>query len=180
MKTNRAFWISLVVVIGTAPLAFAKPMANENAPADGALVQPLPKASTLADNVVVGTPSAPAPAQPVPVVEQPAPAPPVVVDPEPRRVVHVDTTPPRNYMSTIAINAFMGGVAGVLVGGAIYYLGSQNHPYNVAYWGAGGVLLGTGVGLMQIMVQESRASQATALSNDPAPTLRLALYQTRF
>ncbi len=83
-------------------------------------------------------------------------------------------------MGTIAGGAFMGGAAGALIGGAIYFLGNQNHPDNIAYWAAGGVLVGTGVGITQIMVQESRVSQATAQSSDPAPTLRLALYQTRF
>jgi hypothetical protein len=158
MKTNRAFGIALGLVMGASPLAFA-------------------------DNVVVGAQPA-APAQPGAVVvqpSQPAPAQPVVVDTEPQHkaVVHADVSPPHSYMGTIAGGAVLGALTGVLIGGAIYYLGDQTHAYNIGYWAAGGVLLGTGVGLMQIMVQESRASQATAMS-DPAPTLRLALYQTRF
>jgi hypothetical protein len=86
-------------------------------------------------------------------------------------------------MTTIAVSALMGAVAGALAGGAIYYLGDQNHAERIGYWAAGGVLVGTGVGLTQIMVQESRASQATAMnrpSSDPAPTFRLALYRTQF
>jgi hypothetical protein len=82
-------------------------------------------------------------------------------------------------MGTIAGSAFAGGAAGALVGAAIYFLGSQTHPYNIAYWAAGGVLVGTGVGIAQVMVQETRVAQVTAAA-DPAPTLRLALYQTRF
>ena len=116
------------------------------------------------------------------VVVQPAPAAPVAVDTEPSRksVVLADVTPTHNFMGTIAGSALMGAVAGALVGGAIYYLGDQNHPANIAYWAAGGVLVGTGVGFTQIMVQESRASQATAMQSDPARTYRLALYSAHF
>ena len=88
---------------------------------------------------------------------QAAPAQPVVVDdPAHRTVVHADVAPTHSYMGTIAGSAFMGGAAGALIGGAIYFLGNQTHPYNIAYWAAGGVLVGTGVGITQIMVQESR------------------------
>jgi len=165
MKINRVLGMALGLVMGAAPMAFA-------------------------DNVIVGTqPSAPAPAAaapsaPAPVVVTPtqaAPAQPVVVDdPSSRRVVHTDVQPTHSYMGTIAGSAFAGGAAGALVGAAIYFLGSQTHPYNIAYWAAGGVLVGTGVGIAQVMVQESRVDRATAMTADPAPTLRLALYQTRF
>ncbi len=165
MKINRVLGMALGLVMGAAPMAFA-------------------------DNVIVGTqPASPAPvvaapSSPAPVVVQPvqpAPAQPVVVDdPSRRSVVHADIAPTHSYMGTIFGSAFMGGAAGALIGGAIYFLGSQTHPYNIAYWAAGGVLVGTGVGIAQIMVQESRVDRATAMSSDPAPTLRLALYQTRF
>jgi hypothetical protein len=183
MTKNKAFWISLVLVMGTAPMALAKSAVDEARPASQP-ISPLPKASTLADNVVVTPSGQTAPAQPV--YSQPAPAPqpvPVVDEPRRRSEVHADVSPPRNYAATIAVSALMGGVAGALIGGAIYYLDNQNHPYNVVYWAAGGVLVGTGVGLMQIMVQESRASEATAvnrLPSDPAPTFRLALYRVNF
>jgi hypothetical protein len=165
MKINRVFGMALGLglVLGTSSLAFA-------------------------DNVIVGgqpaapAPVAAAPAAPSAVVVQPtqaAPAQPVVVDEPSRRVVNAEVSPPHSYMGTIAGGAFMGGAAGALIGGAIYFLGSQTHPANIAYWAAGGVLAGTGVGIAQIMVQESRVSQVAA-SSDPAPTLRLALYQTRF
>jgi hypothetical protein len=164
MKINRVLGMALgMVVIGAAPMAFA-------------------------DNVVVGTqpaaPAAAAPSSPAPVVvtpAQPVAAQPAVVDePGHHTVVHTDVNPNHNYMGTIFGSAFAGGAAGALIGGAIYFLGNQTHPYNIAYWAAGGVLVGTGVGIAQIMVQESRVSQATAMAADPAPTLRLALYQTRF
>jgi hypothetical protein len=166
MKINRVLGIGLgLVVMGAAPLAFA-------------------------DNVIVGTqPSSPppvaaAPSSPAPVVVQPvqaAPAQPVVIDdPAHRTVVHADVAPTHSYMGTIFGGAFMGGAAGALIGGAIYFLGNQTHPYNIAYWAAGGVLVGTGIGIAQIMVQETRVAQVTSMAADPAPTLRLALYQTRF
>src|SRR5947207_3874269 len=64
------------------------------------------------------TQPAPAAAPPVVVpVEQPAP----VVAP-PQKVVHEDVQPPHNVMATIFVSALMGGLAGLLVGGAIYYL----------------------------------------------------------
>jgi hypothetical protein len=132
-----------------------------------------------ADVVVNGTQQpAPAPvvvepvpapvAQPAPVVVPPAPAP--VVEPAPRRTTVVEHEN-HNYMSTIAVSALMGGVAGVLVGGAIYYLAdNQTHPGRILYWGAGGVLVGGAVGVTQLIVQESRVDRATAsnLPTDPA------------
>ncbi|MEO8213344.1 MAG: hypothetical protein ABI560_09130, partial [Myxococcales bacterium] len=99
------------------------------------------------------------------------------------RVVHTDVESNHNYMGTVAVSALMGGLVGVLVGGSIYFLGDRNDAQNIGYWAAGGVLLGTGVGVVQIIVQESRASQATALNklpSDPAPTFRLALFRTSF
>ncbi|HEX4404883.1 MAG TPA: hypothetical protein VH560_08650 [Polyangia bacterium] len=139
-------------------------------------VQPL----LLADVVVQGnTPAAPAPAVPVaaPVAQ---PVQPVVEAPTHSTVVEHES---HNYMSTIALSALMGGVAGVLVGGAIYYLSdNQDHARRIAYWGAGGVLVGTAVGFTQIAVEESRLDRSTAenLPADPAPTYRLALYQLHF
>ncbi|HEY5089331.1 MAG TPA: hypothetical protein VIK30_05145, partial [Polyangia bacterium] len=85
-------------------------------------VVPLPKASLLADSVVVTPQNQPAPApQQVQVAPAPVAAAPVVVEPARRTtVVHEDS--PHNYMTTIAVSAIMGAVAGALIGGAIYYL----------------------------------------------------------
>lgn len=178
MTKNKSFWIALVAVMAVGPFAMAKTTADVQP------VKPLPKASLLADNVVVSpsgtTQAAPAPA-PAPVAVQPAPQQTYVQEPSRRSEVRADVSPPRNYAATIAVSALMGGVAGALIGGAIYYLGDQDQPRNIAYWAAGGVLVGTGVGLTQILVQESRASAAVAnAQTDPAPTYRLALYHTRF
>ncbi|HEY8927349.1 MAG TPA: hypothetical protein VIU64_23365 [Polyangia bacterium] len=172
-----------------ATMIFGETQAMAKATTDAAST-PAPAARTerrLADSVVVtpqGTPAQAAPAQPVaaaPVVQ--APAQPVVAEPRTHKVVNADVQPNKNYMSTIAVSALMGGLAGGLIGGAIYYLGDQEHAMNIAYWAAGGVLVGTGVGVVQLAVQESRVSEATALRKlptDPAPTFRLALFQTHF
>lgn len=144
----------------------------------------------LADNVVVSpgnSAPAAAPAQPQTVVVPQASAPPaqssaVVEEPAKRTNVHADVRGPSNYMSTIAVSALMGGLAGGLIGGAIYYLGDRDDAINIAYWAAGGVLVGTGVGITQVIVQESRVSNATAsrFPSDPAPTYRLALMRVHF
>jgi hypothetical protein len=175
--------ISLVVVgaclfLGaTAGSALAKSDVGSGATS----IVPLPRASQLADNVVVTPQGGTAPAA-VPV--QPAPVAPVVAQPvetAPRRTTVVEQEP-HNYMSTIAVSALMGAVAGVLIGGSIYYLGDQQHAARIGYWAAGGVLVGTGVGLVQLAVQESRADAAvsTRFPSDPAPTYRLALLNLRF
>ena len=128
------------------------------------------------------TAPAPAPAvvpvQAAPVQEQ-AP----VAAPQTQRVVHEDVQAPHNVMTTITVSALMGGIAGLLVGGAIYYLAdNQEHAARIGIWAAGGVLVGTGVGIVQVAADESRASTAVSQvwSPDPAPTYRLALFRTHF
>jgi hypothetical protein len=125
------------------------------------------------------------------VVQQPTPVQPTVVAPTtpvvetgPRKVVQTDTRSRGSYMGTIAWSAIGGAVLGAAVGTAIYYLDEDDNPSarNIAYWAAGGVLLGAGVGVIQVMVEESRTSSALSLRapKDPAPTLRVALYRSRF
>jgi hypothetical protein len=178
MRMIKVLGMTVAMVVAAGATAFAKPEANKSA------VTPLPKAATLADNVVVAPGQAPPatnpPAAPAQTAVQPVEA--VPVDNTPRRTTVVHEEPNHNYMSTIAVSALMGGVAGALVGGAIYYLGDQDHPRNIAYWAAGGVLVGTGVGLVQIMAQESRVDNATAmhLPTDPAPTVRVGLARVTF
>lgn len=148
------------------------------------LVVALAASSARADVVVQGTQPTPAPqAAPAPVVVQPqAPAAAPAVTPVPSRQTTVVERENKNYMSTIFISALTGGLAGALVGGALYFLvDDQTHAPRIGYWAAGGVLVGTGVGLAQVMVQESRMDRATsALPSDPAPTFRLALFRARF
>ena len=186
MKAIRLLGVSVVAVALSASAAFAKVDSNTGA------VAPLPKAVTLADNVVV-TPSsqaapapapAPTPAQTQVQVQPAQPAQavePVAVPARTNRTV-VTEDRPRNYMGTIAFSALMGGVLGALVGGAVYYLDNQDHAYNIAYWAAGGVLLGTGVGIINVAADESRAERAVGLNHpkDPVPTYRVSLLNARF
>ena len=114
---------------------------------------------------------------------QPVQEAPVVAQPQTQRVVHEDVQAPHNVMTTITVSALMGGIAGLLVGGAIYYLAdNQEHAARIGIWAAGGVLVGTGVGIVQVAADESRASTAVSQiwSRDPAPTYRLALFRARF
>jgi hypothetical protein len=172
------------VVVSVSMLASSGSAALAKAGSDAAPVVPLPKASLLADSVVV-TPqsSSPPAAQPVtPVAPAALPAAAATVEEAPRRTTVVHEDAPHNYMSTIAVSAIMGAVVGALVGGSIYYLGSQDHASRIGYWAAGGVLLGTAVGVTQLVVQENRADAAVAsrFPTDPAPTYRLALLKLRF
>jgi len=149
-------------------------------------VQPL----TVADNVVVtpGTqaaPAAPATAPTVVVPQQtPPPAPaPVAVPVQPSHTSNTQVVEhEHSYVGTIFISALLGGAAGALIGGALWYLNDdQTHAARIGYWAAGGVLVGTGIGVAQLVVQEGRHERAVAsLPSDPAPTFRLALYQAQF
>ena len=187
MKAIKLLGVSVVAVALSASAAFAKVGWSGQTGA----VTPLPKAVTLADNVVV-TPSsqaapAPAPAPtPAQTQVQVQPTQPVQAV-EPVRAARTNRTVvtedrPHNYMGTIAFSALMGGLLGALVGGAVYYLDNQDHAYNIAYWAAGGVLLGTGVGIVNVAADESRAERAVGLNHpkDPVPTYRVSLLKTTF
>ena len=183
MKSTKVLGIAVLGVVMTASTAFAKTTDEQR----GA-VQPLPKATMLADNVVVtpqGNPPAPAPTNTTTVVPA-QPAQPVVVEPvapaaPSRHTVHTEHQP-KPFMSTIFVSALMGGLAGGLIGGAIYFLDDQENPERIGYWAAGGVLVGTGIGIINVMTDESRAERAvsTRFQRDPVPTYRVSLLQTRF
>jgi hypothetical protein len=201
MTSNKAMnvlWtgiaVAAVVTLGATSTALAKTnvdlrsSATTTASTTGTSpIQPLPRA-ILADNVVVTPSPEPTQAQPTPApVAVPAAVAPAVPVAQPETTRHkevraeVSSSP--NYMSTIAVSALMGGVAGLLVGGALHYIDSGEAWRNVGYWAAGGVLVGAGVGVVQLVVQENRVSEATALKHlpsDPAPTYRLALMRLEF
>jgi hypothetical protein len=180
MKAIKLLGVSVVAVALSASAAFAKVESGTSA------VAPLPKAVTLADNVVV-TPSgqtAPAP-QPAPTqvqVQPVQPVQPVTTVPAPTHRTVVTEDRPRNFMGTIAFSALMGGLLGALVGGAVYYLDDQDHAYNIAYWAAGGVLLGTGVGIINVAADEGHRERAIGMHHhkDPVPTYRVSLLNARF
>jgi hypothetical protein len=183
MKAIKLLGISVVAVGLTGSTAFAKVTESSKAAATSGVVTPLPSERTVADNVVV-TPSG----QTAPAAQPVQPAQPVQVQPveqvpvAPQRT-YVTEDKPHNYMATIAVSALMGAVAGVLIGGAIYYIDTpREHAERIGYWAAGGVLVGTGVGLINVITDESRADRAAGaqLPTDPVPTFRLSLLQTRF
>jgi hypothetical protein len=185
MKITKVAGIALLVVgVGlTSSAANAKTT-------DRGGVTPLPKAMTLADNVVVtpqGTAPAPAPAPSSTTTVVPSqPVQPVVVEPAApapaRHTVHTEHQP-KPFMSTIALSAFMGALAGGLIGGAVYFLDDQENPERIGYWAAGGVLVGTSIGIINVVSDESRAERAVSsrtMPRDPVPTFRLSLLQGRF
>jgi hypothetical protein len=144
----------------------------------GALAPSLAHADVVVQGNTPAAPAAPAPQAPAPVVVQPQTS--TNVEAVPSRRTTVVEHEQRNYMSTIFVSALMGGLAGVLIGGSLYFLvDDQTHAPRIAYWAAGGVLVGTGVGLTQVLVQESRVDRAVA-SRDPAPTFRVALFTKSF
>jgi uncharacterized protein YcfJ len=75
----------------------------------------------------------------------------------------VTNAEPVNYVWTVAGSAIAGALAGALIGGAVYLLddGDQNWS-DLGYWAAGGVLAGAAAGVVQIIVQEGRASEAVS------------------
>jgi len=186
MTSKRALLTALAVssvLVGVLvpASAHAKPVARAAA-ARAAATEPERVQPLIVADVVVNGAQQPAPPAPAPVVVQPPPAPAPVVEPAPRRTTVIEHEP-HNDMATIAVSALAGGLAGVLVGGAIYYLAdNQTHANRILYWGAGGVLVGTGVGVIQVVSEESRLDRAAAahLPTDPAPTYRIALGRLRF
>ncbi len=113
---------------------------------------------------------APAPAttttttQPVVVQQAPAPAVPVQAAPSSSSTTHKTVaveTENESFMGTIAKSAFFGALTGFMIGGAIYLLDRPDgEGVNVAYWTAGGTLLGTAVGVIQVAVREDRTERA--------------------
>ena len=171
-----------ILAAAAALLASATAVAKQEVRANGAAAES-ERVQLLADVVVNGTQQpAPPPAPAAPVVVQPAPAPAPVVAPAETHSSTVVEHENHSYMGTIVWSALGGGITGALIGGAIYYLSdNQTHPARIGYWAAGGVLVGTAVGVTQIAIQESRVDRATAsLPSDPAPTMRLALYRLAF
>jgi len=185
MRAIKLLGVSVVAIAVSASTAFAKVTDQSTAGTKSEAVSPLPKTGTLADNVVVTPNGAPAPApaptvnvQPVQPVEPVAPAP-MVVPPQRQTVVQES---PHNYVATVFVSALLGGVGGALIGSAIYYLDTPRHnAQNIGYWAAGGVLVGTGIGIVNVVVDESRAERAvSSLPTDPVPTFRLALINKSF
>jgi hypothetical protein len=106
------------------------------------------------------------PPPPAPVIAQPAPQPVVVQPAAPAAPVKqkqvVTDTHSHNYMATIAESVFFGALAGALVGTAVYIVDHENHARNIAYWGAGGAIVGGTIGIVQVAVDENRTERAVS------------------
>ena len=166
-----------ILSLAFASLVSTSALAKSNATPRLTFEQPL--RLHLAEVEVVNTaPPAAAPAAPQPAAAAPVVNAPVVETPRREVARHHDS----NYMGTIAVSALMGALAGGLIGGSLYFLSDdQHHPQRIGYWAAGGVLVGAGVGLVQIVTQEgSPETTASKLPSDPAPTFRLALLSQQF
>ena len=188
-KQSSAVRVATLVTLAAA-VAFAPAAARANTDArantQSKLIQPV-QPLTVADNVVVtpGTQTSPPAAAPAPtvVVPQSSPQAAPVAAPAPTHTTNTQVVEhERSYVGTIFVSALLGGAAGALIGGALWYLNdNQEHTARIGYWAAGGVLVGTGVGVMQLVVQEGRHERAVAsLPTDPAPTFRLALFKREF
>ena len=111
-------------------------------------VNPAPAAATTVVQAPAAQPAAPAP----------APGPTTTTNKSVTTDTHSD-----NFMGTIAKNTLYGAVAGGLVGGAVYFLARDTFsPMTVAYWGAGGALVGAAVGIVEVSTRESRNERAVA------------------
>jgi hypothetical protein len=88
-----------------------------------------------------------------------------------------------NYVATVAGSALAGGLVGALIGGAVFWIDDEDQDWtDLGYWAAGGVLLGAGAGVVQVVVQESRASKAVAERRLrlPGRGFRVAVAEGRF
>jgi hypothetical protein len=123
--------------------------------------QPVAKAqaSTEAERQVAQV-VVPAPSPPVVVPVQPAPAQPV--ETAPRKTVVVEDKP-QNFMATIAMSTIFGVVTGALLGAAVYYLDEpRRDPHHIYYWGAGGAVVGMGIGLINVAANQDRSERAVS------------------
>jgi hypothetical protein len=124
------------------------------------------QAQTETTETTTTTTTPPPPPAPVVVPAQPAPQP-VVIEPTPapapvKQKQVITDTHSHNYMATIAESVFFGALAGALVGTAVYVVDHETHPRNIAFWGAGGAIVGGTIGLVQIAVEEGRTERAVS------------------
>jgi hypothetical protein len=69
-----------------------------------------------------------------------------------------------DFMGVIARNAFFGALLGGLIGGAGYLLSGRDwSPWNIAYFAAGGVIVGTAAGLVELMIRETQRPPVASL-----------------
>jgi hypothetical protein len=89
-----------------------------------------------------------------------------------------------NYVATVAGSALAGGLVGALIGAAVFWIDDGDQDWkDLGYWAAGGVLVGAAGGVVQVVVQENRASKAVSqrrLQPQPGRGFRLALVRRGF
>ncbi|MBA2662557.1 MAG: hypothetical protein H0U74_09705 [Bradymonadaceae bacterium] len=106
-----------------------------------------------------------------------------VVVPEER--VRVEQVPPPNYIGVLTRSAFLGGILGGLVGLGGYLISGRTwDPWNIAYFAGGGILVGTAVGLIEIVARDDRAQGSRAsleyLERDMPRTLDVRIFNLDF
>jgi hypothetical protein len=156
-----AFTLKSVAVVLAGVLAaggVASAEAATTTTAGKAAVSAKKREQRLAQNQVV------VPAQPAP----PAAAPPVQVAPQPVEVAPPHKTVvtddhPQNFMATIAESTFFGALTGALVGAAVYFLDDpRRDPQHIYLWGAGGAVVGLGIGLINVAANEDHRERAVS------------------
>ena len=145
MRAIKLLGVSVLAIAASGSAAFAKITDQSKAGATSGPVAPLPKAGTLADNVVVTPRRAGACAGACARTDGERPAGRAGRSPCSRsrsRSRRGDTVVtqenPHNYVATVFVSALLGGLGGALIGGAIYYLDTpRNHPVQHRILGRG-------------------------------------------
>ena len=124
-------WLAMLFIFVASTLAFSSYA--------GASPPSLAQSSASPGELLFATDDQPVSEEPQPVVTEPA-----------------EDRPP-GYMWIITRSALLGAALGALVGTSIYFLtGRQMPARNIIYIASGGVLVGTAVGAIEVVVRESR------------------------
>ncbi len=168
----RHGWSTWAVALGVSTLLSAAPLAQaQTVTTERQTVNPQPTTTTTVQPVQT-VPVQPVQAAPV---AQAAPA------STTNKTVVAEQHDQGSFMGTVAKDTFFGALTGALVGGAIYFIGGRDTaPVNIAYWTAGGALVGVGVGAVEVMTRESRQEAATSFMERKAGTAHAAAFVPTF
>jgi hypothetical protein len=149
---RRHGWSSVTAALAAVVLlAYGSAARAQSVTTERQTVNPTP-----APAPVVAQPVQTAPVQAAPVAQAPATS-----SKETRTVT--EERDQGSFMGTVAKDTLYGALTGVVVGGAIYFISGQDtRPVTVAYWAAGGALVGAGVGLVEVMVRQNRREEAVS------------------
>ncbi len=124
-------WLAMLLIFVASTLAFSSYAGASSPPT-------LAQTSASPGEPLLATDDQPASEEPQPVVTEPA-----------------EDRPP-GFMWIITRSALLGAALGALVGTSIYFLtGRQMPARNIIYIASGGVLVGTAVGAIEVVVRES-------------------------